>query len=154
MNSKQLLVLLLVVAIVGEEASAHTPLSMIKWVGHWVTKPIRAITGLPLLAAKTHFVTKAVAAKKLALIKAGLVAKPLLVKAAVLGVAAHHGKAFLARTTPAPIARTTRLPLIRQILPQRISFPEVIVPVRLSLESGKANQQRISQVQERIPTKV
>ena len=148
MNSKQIFIFFLVVALVGEEVSAHTPLSVIKWIGHWTTKPLVALSHLPI----AHFATKAVVAKKLALAKAGLVAKPLLLKAAVVGAITHHGKVFGARTTPASNARTTRLPLIRRMLPQRVNLPEVIVPVRLSIENSKTTQNRISQ--ETIPTKV
>lgn len=152
MNGKQLLVLFLVLSIVTEEATAHTPLSVARWVGHWVTKPLKIIGGLPLLPIK-HLAAKAIVAKKVAVVKAGLIAKPLLLKAALVGVAAKHGKSLIggARTTVAPIARTTQMPLLRRLMPQAINFPRVNVPVHLSFESGKT-QSRVTQMQEQIPT--
>lgn len=143
---------LLIVALVlmSNQADSHSPLSMVRTLGRWVSRPLRSLgTGVHLVPI-AHFAKKAIAAKKLKVIKGKLVAKPLLAKAALFGLAAHHGRSLFpasARDNQVEQVQrnnvqertemreeTTRTPLLRRLLPQRIHLPEVVVPIRLSFE--------------------
>ena len=140
---------ILIVALVfmSNQAESHSPLSMVRTLGRWASNPFRSLGSGVHLVPIAHFAKKAIAAKKLKLIKGKLIAKPLLAKAALFGLAAHHGRSIFpgsGRNTEVQNndvqqrtqmrEETTRTPFLRRILPQRIHLPEVVVPIRLSFE--------------------
>ena len=110
MKAPLFLALLLIVVLVTDEAHGHTPLSMMRTMGRWATRPLRSMTsgmtsGMRSLRPLKHLIVKGLMAKKLALIKAGVIAKPLVLKAMLLK-AIHRGLVpGAAARTPAPAAR-------------------------------------------------
>lgn len=147
MNKTQLFILFLSIALVAEQVTAHTPLSMVRAAGHWALKPFRAMrsfaSGLHLVPLK-HFAKKAIIAKKLVVLKGALIAKPLIAKA-VLAAKALPGRAR--SSEPA----TTQLPLLQRLMPRQ-SLPQLVMPVRLAVTT--ASKVTTQQRQETISPKM
>lgn len=110
MKAPLFLALLLIFVMMSDEAHGHTPLSMMRTMGRWATRPFRSMaSGMRSIRPLKHLIVKGLMAKKLALVKAGLIAKPLVAKAILLKKVLHKGRSLL----PGAASRSPAVPAVR-----------------------------------------